>query len=85
MYVAKGKKKGEKTKTQSKQTNKNKNKTQNTIKENVLDAQNTKVGICLIHGNSTLDELCLRKRLFKLLLLCGIYLISCRPYTTIYQ
>jgi hypothetical protein len=32
-----------------------------------------------------LDELCLRKRLFKLLLLCDIYLISCRPYTTIYQ
>ena len=60
-------------------------KNQNTITENILDAQNTKVGICLIHGNSTLDELCLRKRLFKLLLLCGIYLISCRAYTTIYQ
>ena len=83
MNVAKGRKKRGKIKTQSKQTNKN--KTQNTIKENVLDAQNTKVGICLIHGNSTLDELCLRKKLFKLLLLCGIYLISCRPYTTIYQ
>jgi hypothetical protein len=83
MNVAKGRKKRGKIKTQSKQTNKN--KTQNTIKENVLDAQNTKVGICLIHGNSTLDELCLRKRLFKLLLLCGIYLISCRAYTTIYQ
>jgi hypothetical protein len=62
--LQKEERKGEKTKTQSKQTNKNKNKTQNTIKENVLDAQNTKVGICLIHDNSTLDELCLRKKTF---------------------
>jgi hypothetical protein len=69
MNVAKGRKKRGKIKTQSKQTNKN--KTQNTIKENVLDAQNTKVGICLIHGNSTLDELCLRKKLLN----CYYYVV----------
>ena len=69
MNVAKGRKKRGKIKTQSKQTNKN--KTQNTIKENVLDAQNTKVGICLIHGNSTLDELVFEKNFLN----CYYYVV----------